>query len=130
MSVLIEELKREHSEILASLNEANEIGILSREGQAKLMSVKAVFLEHLKKEDEQLYPALIKSFKETKITLNLFSMDMENVSRTALEFFDKYSDGVIDAEFEGKFETLFVALGKRIRSEEDLLFEEYEKMNE
>ena len=47
MSALIEELKREHSEILAILNEVKELGILSKEGQAKLMSIKASLLEHL-----------------------------------------------------------------------------------
>ncbi len=40
MSVLIEELKKEHSEIVAMLNEVKELGIPSKEGQAKLMSAK------------------------------------------------------------------------------------------
>ena len=35
MSALIEEFKREHSEIIATLKEVKELGILSREGQAK-----------------------------------------------------------------------------------------------
>ncbi|MFQ5962816.1 MAG: hemerythrin domain-containing protein [Candidatus Scalinduaceae bacterium] len=60
MTVLIEELKKEHSEIVAALNEVKELGILSKEGQVKLMSAKAHLLTHLKKEDEQLYPALRK----------------------------------------------------------------------
>ncbi len=47
MSALIEELKREHSEILAILNEVKELGILYKEGQAKLMSIKVSLLEHL-----------------------------------------------------------------------------------
>ena len=33
MSILIEELKKEHSEILAALNEVKVLGILSKEGQ-------------------------------------------------------------------------------------------------
>ncbi len=39
MSILIEELKKEHSEILAELNEVKELGILSKEGQDKLLSL-------------------------------------------------------------------------------------------
>ncbi len=132
MSILIEELKKEHLKILASLNEANEIGILSREVQVKLLSAKAGLLAHLKKEDEQLYPALRKEAennKELKNTLDLFAMDMENVTKAAQEFFDKYSEGVLDKKFVGEFESLFVALGTRIRNEEDVLYEEYEKLN-
>ncbi len=60
MSKLIEELKREHSEILAILNEAKKLGILSHEGQSKLMSVKVILLEHLWNENERLYPVLWK----------------------------------------------------------------------
>ena len=134
MSALIEELKKEHLEIVAALNEAKEFGILSREGQTKLMSVKAVFLEHLKKEDEQLYPALTneaESHKDIKNTLDLFSMDMENVSKIVLELFDKCSgEEALGMDFQREFEDLLVALNKRIRNEEDLLYEEYEKMNE
>ncbi len=132
MSILIEELKKEHLKILASLNEANEIGILSREVQAKLLSATAGLLAHLKKEDEQLYPVLRKEAENNealKNTLDLFAMDMENVTKAAQEFFDKYSEGVLDKKFVGEFETLFVALGTRIKNEEDVLYEEYEKLN-
>jgi hypothetical protein len=47
-----------------------------------------------------------------------------------LEFFAKYSRGVLGKELQGEFESLFVALGKRIRNEEDILFPEYEKINQ
>ncbi len=40
MSVLIEELKKEHSEIVATLNEVTELGISSTDGQANLMFAK------------------------------------------------------------------------------------------
>ena len=60
MSALIEELKREHAKIIAMLNEVKELGILSKEGQSRLMSAKKSLLAHLKKEDEQLYPVLRK----------------------------------------------------------------------
>jgi hypothetical protein len=133
MSVLIEELKKEHSEIVATLNEVRELGLLSREGQTKLMSAKASLLAHLKKEHKQLYPALRKEAehnKSLKNTLDLFAMDMEKVSIVALELFGKYSEGVVDEEFPTEFENFPTALNKRIRNEEDALYEEYEKMNQ
>ena len=138
MSALIEEFKREHTEIVATLNEVKELGILTRKGQAKLKSVKASLLAHLKKEDDKFYPALWKEAKNDKQlarTLDLFAMNMENVSSVVLEFFDKYSfdehsEGVLGTKFVGEFERLFAVLGERIKNEEDVLYEVYDKMDQ
>ena len=81
MSILIEELKNEHAEILAALKEIKELGILSKEGQDKLMSLEVSLLAHLEIEDEQLYPALRKEAEHSnsiKDTLDLFAIDMED----------------------------------------------------
>ena len=132
MSALIEELKREHAEIIAMLNEVKELSILSKEGQARLMSAKAHLLAHLKKEDEQLYPVLRKEAernKSLKKEVDMFTMDPEYVSRVVSEFFDKYSGGEIDEDFSINFESLFAALTARIRNEEEALYEEYEAIN-
>jgi len=40
MSALIEELKKEHSEIVAILKEVKKLGIHSEEGRSRLMSAK------------------------------------------------------------------------------------------
>lgn len=133
MSALIEEFKREHSEIIATLKEVKELGILSGEGQAKLMSAREGLLAHLKKEDELLYPFLRKKAEHNKKLeeiLDLFATDMENVSRVVMEFFDKCSEGVIDNEFPKEFESLVAAFRNRIRNEEDILYEEHEKINQ
>ncbi len=133
MSALIEEFKREHSEIVATLNEVKELGISSKEGQAKLMSAKVSLLAHIKKEEEQFYPVLRKEAeinKQLESILDLLAVSMMDASRVALEFFDKYSRGVSGKEFPKEFENLFVALDKRIRNEEDILFPVYEKINQ
>ncbi len=133
MSALIEEFKREHAEIIAMLNEVKELGILSKEGQAKLMSAKESLLAHIKKEEEQFYPVLRKEAeinKQLESILDLLAVSMMDASRVALEFFDKYSRGVSGKEFPKEFENLFVALDKRIRNEEDILFPVYEKINQ
>ncbi|MCP5006187.1 MAG: hemerythrin domain-containing protein [Planctomycetes bacterium] len=132
MSALIEKFKREHSEILAIFNEVEGLDILSKEGKAKLLSVRTILLEHLKKEDVKFYPVLYKVAehdKSLKNVLDLFAMDMENVSRAALEFFEKYSRGVLGKELQEEFESLFVTLSNRIWNEEDILYEEYEGIN-
>jgi iron-sulfur cluster repair protein YtfE (RIC family) len=133
MSELIEEFKKEHTRIIDTLKEVKELGILSEEGQAKLRSAKESLLEHLKKEDERLYPVLKKEAehnKKLKEILDVFTMDMENVSKLVLEFFDKYSGEVIDSAAPGEFENLFAAFRNRIRNEEDILYEEHEKINQ
>ena len=132
MSELIEEFKRDHAEIMAMLNEVKELGILSKEGQAKLISIKTHLLAHLKKEDEKLYPALRKEAEDNeklRNTLDLFTLDMETVSSVVQGFFDKYSGGEIDGNFSENIERLSVALSTRIRNEEDALYEEYEEIN-
>ena len=133
MSALIEGFKNEHSEIIDTLKEVKGLGILSEEGQAKLISAKESLLEHLKKEDEQLYPVLRKEAehnKKLKELLDVFAVDMENVSKVVMEFFDKYSEEVIDSAVTGEFGNLFAAFRNRIRNEEDILYEEHEKIDQ
>lgn len=133
MSILIEELKKEHSGIIATLNEVKKLGILSKEGQDKLISVQTSLLAHLEMEDDQLYPILRKQAennKDLKNTLDLFEMDMENVSTIVQEFFDKYSEEFSGEKLQEDFENLFAALSKRISNEEAALYEEYEYMTE
>ncbi|MFQ5688000.1 MAG: hemerythrin domain-containing protein [Candidatus Scalindua sp.] len=133
MSVLIEEFKREHSEILAILNEVKELGILSKAGQVKLMSIKASLLEHLWNENERIYPVLWKEAehnKDLKELLDLFAIEMEDVSKVAQQFFNKFHEGTIDKSFPHEFEAFFAAITKRIKNEEDILYEEYEKIDQ
>ena len=131
MSALIEEFKREHSEIVAILNEAKELGILSKEGQVKLMSVKASLLEHLWNENERLYSVLWKEAereKDLKELLDLFAIGMEGVSKIAQRFFDKFYEGTLDKNFQNEFEEFYAAINKRIKNEEEILYNEFEKI--
>lgn len=129
MSTLIKRFKKEHSEIIAILKDVKRLGVLSKEGQSRLMSAKESLLSHLKSEDELLYPVLRKEAehnKELKKVLKLFAMDPEYVSRVVSEFFDKYSGEVMDEDFQINFESLFATISARIRNEEEALYQEYE----
>ncbi len=135
MSILIEELKKEHSQILDSLKEVRELGILSYEGQDKLISLELGLLAHLEMEDHLLYPALRKEAEHSnsmKDILELFTIDMESVSKIVREFFEKYSEGFSGVELDKlseDFDNLFSALTKRICDEEETLYEEYEALD-
>ena len=55
MSTLIEEFKNEHFEIIETHKGAKELGVLTKEGQIKLMSIKATLLKHLKEEGGKFF---------------------------------------------------------------------------
>jgi DUF438 domain-containing protein len=133
MSVLIDQLIKEHSEIFADLTEANNLGIITEEGQNKLFSAKADLLVHLKNEDEHLYPILRKEAENNKHLegiLNSFSNEMKDISKSVMKFIDKYSDGVLDSKYVESFESIFATLSARMKKEESVLFAEYEKINQ
>jgi hypothetical protein len=132
VSILIDELKKEHSEILATLNEVKKLGILSKEGQDKLTSLEVSLLAHLEMEDDQLYPAFKKEAEHNNSindTLELFALDMEGVSKIVREFFEKYSEEFSGDELSEDFENFLAALNKRICNEEESLYEEYETLD-
>jgi hypothetical protein len=131
MSELIEEFKKEHSEIVDTLKEVKELGVLTHMGQEKLVSVKSCLIEHFNKEDEKFYPVLYKAAeqnKKLKELLELLANSLQALSIGVTELFDKYNRGVLDTLFEKEFENLFVAICKRMRQEEFILYDEYNKL--
>jgi len=131
MTILIDDFKREHSEIVAALKEVKELGILSKEGQTKLISLKASLFEHLKKEDGKLYPVFYKAAeqnKKLKDALDICTKDLEKASKDVREFFKTYNSGVLDKKIIEGFESLFDLICKRMRYEEFILYDEYQKI--
>ena len=132
MSALIEGFKKEHSEIIEALKEVKELGVLTEEDQAKLMSEIVDLLKHLWSEDQWLYPVLLKASKHNKKLeeiLSVFTNGLGGIHEEMLNFITKYSKGVKDNNFQRDYERLFEALSKRIEYEENVLFEEYNKLN-
>ena len=131
MSALIEEFKKEHSEIVEAFKEVKTLGILTKEGQTKLMSVKPSLIEHLSKEDEKLYPVLWKEAEQNrklKADLDVFAKDWESVSVFVFGFLDKYNKGLLRARLLRGFETLNFVLLNRMRNEEKFLYDAYDKI--
>ncbi len=133
MSALIEEFKKEHIEFVEALKEVEELGILTKEGQAKLMYLKVRLLEHLRKEDEEFYPVLIEAAghnMKLKEALEVFAKDLDSVSRFVFGFFDRYDKGFLGEGLSRDFETLFMVIRNRMENEENILYEEYNKLNQ
>jgi len=131
MSVLIEELKKEHCAIAETINEVNRLGIGTQEGQNMLMMAKSSFLTHLKKEDEQIYPLLNRAAEtdpELKTTLDIYATDMDQISKAVLEFFEKYSYGDSGFEFSQDYGTLYTTLSLRIAKEEAVIYKKFDEL--
>ena len=134
MAKLIDELKKDHVAISTLLNRVKDPNVSNAEAHKILLSAQASLLAHLKKEDSQLYPVLNNAAKDNaglKRTVDFYAKDMNEITRKAVEFFDKYSrhDSRIDLEFAKAFGNLFATISGRLRSEESTLYKEYEKLN-
>lgn len=128
MSGLLEELKNEHRIMLDILDQVRQLGISSKTGQDKFLSIRDLLISHMRKEDERYYPALKQAAENNealKLTLDYFARDMKVVSRRAMQVFDKYAQGGTDAEFTGDLTLLYMTLKDRIRIEEENLFKKY-----
>lgn len=115
------------------LNEIVRLGIGGEEAQKVLRKMKSDLIEHLKKEDEFLYPAFKKKAahrKELQRLLETAPRDMEAITHFADEFFEKYASGGSGLEFEGDLKILMATVRNRILNEENIFFEEYELMQE
>lgn len=127
----LDDLKNDHKLILDILDQVKKLGIGSSIGQEKLLSAKALLLSHIRKEDERFYPPLFHAAEQNdslKHTLKYFSDDMEQVSRKAMDLFDKYAGGAFADEFAGEIKLLYMMLKDRISTEEEVLFKKYEQI--
>lgn len=131
MSDLVKKLKSEHETLVKTLDSITVSGISSKDGQSKLYAAKSGLLAHLELENRSLYPVLRKAAEKNenlKRTLDVFAKDMENISKTALDFFSKYSTGGESLEFARDAGKLIAALKNRIGKEEDILYKQYDKL--
>ena len=114
------------------LKQVQDLGISTKAGQDKFLSAKAGLLSHLKNEEQQFYPALIKAAENSESLrgiLDIFTQEMTKVSGQVLEFFEKYAQGGSGLEFAKDFGNITALLSMRIRREENILFAEYDKLS-
>ncbi len=120
---------QDHVEMISILQKVKELRIGTVEAKQELFQVKDMLLNHLSKEDEQLYPVLKKAAKSDNSLakkLNTFAKDLEEISGFVINFFEK-SDDRASMEFARGFGKLFVTLNKRIQREEIILYPQYNK---
>jgi len=121
----------EHVAVLKALAEIPVLGLESDAGQAKLRSLEACLLAHIKSESENLYPVLnraAQSDPELKRKLDLFSGDMDKITTQAFDFFAKMKNNPYAPDRAVSFKLMTALLKNRISSEESVLIGEYEKL--
>lgn len=132
MNKLIRELKKEHEEIFELLEAFKKgRGVDGTGWKEKLFSAKALFLDHLKKEDEELYPKLLEKRTGDRTMENIvgrYIADMKKISAETVAFLDKYNtSGQSGSDFMQDYASMMVGLKARMREEEEKLFRELEK---
>lgn len=131
MEKLVNKLIEEHQQILATLRKVNDLGIYSEQGKMLLLESKNALISHLMREDREFYPILHEAALNDAVlrrTLEIFANDMGTISKTALDFFDKYKTGGSGIEFARDFGRLFSVIQMRIGREERILYPEYMKI--
>ena len=133
MSGFIDEFRIEHLKIMQGLMQVKALGVSSREGQKMLRAARKMLLEHLKKEDELLYPALRNAAgrnPELQLTLDVMEADLREVTRIAIDFFDTYTEDSRGLAFFTDFGKLFMTLQERVIKEDKFLFSQLGKISQ
>jgi hypothetical protein len=60
--------------------------------------------------------------------MDMYAKDMEQVSKTAMAFFDKYGGGGSGFQFAADYGSLVAQLKRRIKNEEGELYKEFERL--
>ncbi len=133
MSKLIEELTEEHKQLSTIFNTIISSGLTSDKGLRLVTQSKELLLNHLKKEDDRLYPPLRKLAKTNPYinnTLNYYEQELASVTSFALNFYNKYTNikSLNKKEFIEDLSSINIAFKNRVIKEEILLYKFYEKL--
>lgn len=131
MAALIQDLKEDHIHILSILQLAKINGFATLETRELLRSARTTLLDHLRKEDLELYPLLHTAATRNPAileTLETFATDMAETTKVAIGFFKKWDQGSTDHDLSKEFGLMQAKLLSRVRREEELLFPLYEEI--
>lgn len=131
MRRIVPQLKHDHAELKAVLEEVRQQGIGTPAGRQTLLAARALFVDHIRREDEEFYPdyrRLARQDPSRAATADQFSQEMVALGGQILAFFDKYRDGGSGIEFAVDFGRMAALLQSRWHKEEAILYARYEEM--
>jgi len=133
MSILVEQLKKEHTVLADALGMIKKAGISSGESKQMLLDAKKALLDHIGKEDSHLYPELKKAAEqnpEIERKLKSFAKDMDEITQFVIQFFTKVeTNSYAPLDYAKDFGKLMAVLSSRISREENILYPMYDSLN-
>lgn len=121
---IIKELKEEHKKILLIFNEIEKVSSVD-EKKGKIKELRTFMVEHLKKEDEHVYPGLAKCKNKKAVQLgDLFSDAMNKYAKEFLGVVDNIlnQEDEISEDLILAYELITDKIKDRIIVEETILF--------
>jgi iron-sulfur cluster repair protein YtfE (RIC family) len=132
MSEFIDSLRKEHDEIKESLMKISAMDLSSKDARLQLATIQEVFIKHLQKEDDEMYPRLKEASSSDEQLMNILKYmedEIKLISQFVFIFFDKFSKKTDSVGFDREFSLICSTLIKRIEKEEEVFFPEYEKIS-
>jgi iron-sulfur cluster repair protein YtfE (RIC family) len=131
MNYILDILRTEHRMIMNLLNKLRSEGMTSADAVNELIAARNLLLQHLRKEDEIIFPVLYKGAEKNREfagKLEHHDEAMVRITDKVLEYFSTYSDGKNGGNFTRDTKTVYEMLKTRILNEETILFPEYERL--
>lgn len=133
MSTLTDRLRHDHADLRSVLERVRDLGIGTPQGRAALLDARALFVDHIQREDAEFYPALRNLARidpGARAHADQFSAEMTKISGDILAFFDKYRDGGSGLEFAIDFGRMHAMLHLRWHKEESILYARHDRLAE
>jgi len=125
---LIDELRTEHLDLSVSFGNLRNVDLDSEESRSEFKFLKKTLLEHLRKENEELYPKLREAaFNNIQLqrTIEWFTRDVARTVAVLILFLDTYAEGGIKVAYMRDFNRLNTILNALIKQEETIIYEEF-----
>lgn len=126
---MVDELRLEHSSILISFGNLANLDLSCRDDRQYLLSLKSTLLDHLRRENDSIYPKLLDAAKNDaalKHTVNRYMGDLVRITTILVLFLEKYSkDDADESSFKREYSRLGTILHALFRIEEEVIFNEY-----
>jgi Hemerythrin HHE cation binding domain len=133
---LTDRFRRQHRELLRSLDDAYRLRFDTPEGRAKLLEFEPLLLTHLRSEDSSLYTELARAAQsDHNLAWLLGSLkdDLDGIAQAAHHFFRKLEGEagkvLCPLELACELGRLSGWLKGRIQREETILFPEFERVS-
>ncbi|MFV3076265.1 hemerythrin domain-containing protein [Niveispirillum fermenti] len=131
MGRIVPRLKDDHAELKRVLEDVRRQGIGTPDGQRTLLAARDLFIDHIRRENEEFYPDYRRLALRDPVRAAMaeqFSAEMVELGGRVLAFFDKYRDGGSGLEFAVDFGRMSALLQSRLHKEEAILYARYEEM--